>query len=55
VGPQHRGFQNESQQTTRVGVGPQQKEMQQVFPRTKQVGVAPTWRSSVRNPTSKTS
>ena len=31
------------------------KEMQQAFPRTKQVGVAPTWRSSVRNPTSKTS
>ncbi|MDU0994897.1 hypothetical protein [Staphylococcus lugdunensis] len=55
MGPQHRGFQNESQRTTRVGVGPQQKEMQQAFPRTKQVGVAPTWRSSVRNPTSKTS
>ncbi|KXA40051.1 hypothetical protein HMPREF3225_00401 [Staphylococcus lugdunensis] len=40
MGPQRRGFRNESQQTTQVGVGPQQREMQEAFLRTTQVGDA---------------
>ncbi|MCH8655771.1 hypothetical protein [Staphylococcus lugdunensis] len=49
MGPQQRGFRNESQQTTQVGVGPQQREMQEAFLRTTQVGVkAPTKRNAKR-------
>ncbi|WP_275972646.1 hypothetical protein [Staphylococcus lugdunensis] len=38
MGPQQRGFQKESQRTTRVGVRPQQREFRQEIPQAQQVG-----------------
>ncbi|EFU84686.1 hypothetical protein HMPREF0790_0656 [Staphylococcus lugdunensis M23590] len=49
MGPQRRGFRNESQQTTQVGVGPQQREMQEAFLRTTQVGVRASTKRNARS------
>ena len=54
IGPNTEAFKTKANKQRELGWA-LTKEMQQAFPRTKAVGVAPTWRSSVRNPTSKTS
>ncbi|MBH4694127.1 hypothetical protein I6D55_09595 [Staphylococcus aureus] len=46
VGPQHREFRKEIQQTMQVGVGPQHREFRKEIQQTMQVGVGPQQREN---------